>query len=124
MEMEGPEAARNAFRCLSTMPLVGLLAPSFAVTMPCADATPEPFEDFSNRADEKFETASYASTWDPMEDDLDESRSSSSACCTEQPSDDLDVGIVKNTFIHFAAAPMAHVRSSSVPRCMRLGRSR
>merc|ERR1719379_2073680 len=62
MPMEGPEAARNAFRCLSTMPLVGFLAPSFAVSMPCAATAPETFEDFSNGADEKFETASYAST--------------------------------------------------------------
>jgi hypothetical protein len=141
--MEDPQqVARNAFRCLSTTPMVGLLVPSLPMPMPFAPEAPELFKDASNEV-EQFETASYASTWDPMEGDLNSPRSSTSSypwhcfCPNdapvetgsayteqEQPKDEMEFGNVKNTFIHFATTPTAQARSSSVPRSMRLGRSR
>jgi hypothetical protein len=140
-----PEGA-SSFRCLSTAPVVGLVAPGFAVPLPFVAMAPEPSDAVCKNVDEKFETASYASTWDPMEDYLEdplgdpdatccsnsaypwhrnfpsEAPTETGSCCpdSEQPSEEMDFNIVKNTFIHFSDSSKANVRSSSVPRGMRL----
>jgi hypothetical protein len=144
--LEDPDMTRNAFRCLSTTPLAVLAPTLAALPLPLATATapPSQFENFSSTVDDKFETASYASTWDPMEGDLDSPRSTSSssnrwwhmgevgrpdhrsAYTCPEPEEPVEMdfsSIVKNTFIHVAPSPTAR-RSSSVPGCMRLGRSR
>jgi hypothetical protein len=144
--MPESDMMRNAFRCLSTTPLA-VLAPTLATlpvplatnTAPPVDvdekvetasfASSETFHFGSVDVDEKFETASFASTADPMESDLDSPRSSSnyrSGSASPEPEEPVEIDfdfIVKNTFIHVAPSPTAR-RFSSVPGCMRLGRSR
>jgi hypothetical protein len=145
--MQDPDMVRNAFRCLSTTPLA-VLAPTLA-TLPLPLATntapSEEFETSSSAShaefetfhfdsvdvdDEKFETASFASTADPMESDLDSPRSStnyrsgSASPESEEPVEIDFCSIIKNTFIHVAPGSPTARRASSVPRCMRYGRSR
>jgi hypothetical protein len=145
--MQDPDMVRNAFRCLSTTPLA-VLAPTLATlpvplatnTAPPVDvdekvetasfASSETFHFGSVDVDEKFETASFASTADPMESDLDSPRSSSnyrSGSASPESEEPVEIdfcSIIKNTFIHVAPGSPTARRASSVPRCMRFGRSR
>jgi hypothetical protein len=97
--------------------------------------------------DKEFDTPSFASTWDPMEGDLDigdvDSLSEFKCSCTgnvnpEPCPDPCPEGqgscaaesavmdfrcMVKNTFIHMVAAFQSPQRSNSVPWCMQLARS-
>lgn len=107
-------------------------------------------EDFTP-VDKEFDTPSFASTWDPLEGDLDigdldslsefkcsfNGNAHPEPCpepCPEPPCPAEGSGgaetavmdfrcMVKNTFIHMVAAFQSPQRSNSVPWCMKLARS-
>jgi hypothetical protein len=122
------EIVRFNFQCLSTWPL-SAVAPSMTLPMQFAPASPPQFD----ASKLNFETTSFASTWDPMEGDLDSPRSTSGSSGAaaggpgglEPEPVEMDFSFtVKNTFIDMVPSPNAKRRSNSVPRCMRLASRR
>jgi hypothetical protein len=120
---------RRNFRCLSTSPL-STVAPAVA-TSPLQYATAAPPQ-LQTGGVKNFETASFASTFDPADGDLDSPRSTSGsslpafhggACPNAEPVE-MDFSFtVRNTFIEMVPSHSSQRRSKSVPRCMGLGRT-